>query len=527
MRERLQIFSVTQCICVLFIFNSCSRTTLSGAAGKVSNGGSPTSSKSPQSPEPSPKTTSAIPVTYFDPNGIIKDECKDIRPLPGTTTGLVLQYDWHASGDLAEFTNVVATPIVGRLKSTDPAPTILAVGFKVCVGDVSQPAYLFAIDGRDGSQKWVRRDLPIEAGRSPAIGDLNGDGILEIVVIGKDNKLHVLDNTGGDITTSTEDVIAAGTALYSTGLTVADLGGDGQPMIVAGTKIFDGKNAVKKFSLAGNGFSSVGDVDGKPGLEVITSTGIYQGKDGVAICTFAEPIDEPTPAVMSGVADHGSVVGITQSKVIVYDGKDCTPQKSFDKSITGGGPINIADFNGDGILDFGTAGRDSYEAFGLSGSLWTTPTKDTSSERTGSTTFDFNGAGKNQVVYADEEKLHVFDGSTGKELYTADHASYTARETPSIADVTGNGKARIVVGANSCLPGASISGIRVFRDPEDAWVNTRPIWNQHTYSPLLVGDNGTLTQIEPESVSKPWLKKPYLAGFRNNIPQPQIKSSCK
>ena len=78
-------------------------------------------------------------------------------------------------------------------------------------------------------------------------------------------------------------------------------------------------------------------------------------------------------------------------------------------------------------LDVGTAGNNGYMAFGLKASMWTTATEDRSSQVTGSTSFDFNGSGQNKVIYADEISLHVFDGATGKELYTAPHASYTAR----------------------------------------------------------------------------------------------------
>ncbi len=496
----------------------CSSSKFGGNAGKVGSNNQP-------GQQTKPSTDKSVLPPYLNTDGAIKDECKEIKPLPTTTTSLTLQYEWHASGAKSEYTKVVATPVVGRLKKSDPAPTILAVGFKECVGDVSQDAYVFAIDGRDGTQKWAS-SIIVDAWLSPAIGDLNGDGDMEIVVVGKDNKLHILSSDGKETMKSTEDVFDNNT-LWPTGLTLADLSDDGQPSIVAGAHVFDGKTATLKFSVTGSGFSAVGDVDGKPGLEIVTDSGIFNGKNGAGICNFATAIDDPTPGVMTAAADHGVVIGVVEDDVIIYDGRDCSVQKAIAKPATGGGPINIADFDGDGVLDFGTAGRNAYMAFGLDALKWTAVTQDFSSKRTGSTTFDFNGAGKNQVIYADEIKLHVFDGTTGKELYTANHASYTARETPVVADVTGSGKARIVVGANTCLTGSTLYGIRVFRDPDDAWVNTRPIWNQHTYSPLLVTDSGGLSQVKPESVTKPWLKASYLAGYRNNIPQPQIKASCK
>ena len=460
--------------------------------------------------------------------------CKVVKPLPSTATNLVLQYNWQATGDKSEYSQVVGTPIVGRLKAADAAPTILAVGFKDCKGDVSQPAYLFAIDGSSGAQKWVS-SVQVRAWLSPAIGDLNNDGSVRIAVVGMDNLLHVLDANGTPLYASTEQVFDTDHATWPTGLAVADLALDGHVEVIAGNKIYDATNGSFKFKVSGNGFSAVGDTDGKPGLEVVTSVGIFSGKDGSAICTFATGIDDPAIAVMHASDDHAMVLGVAGdpmdnpnlATVLTYDGKTCAQVTSLAGSQPGGGPINVADFNGDGVLDVGTAGNNGYMAFGLKASMWTTATEDRSSQVTGSTSFDFNGSGQNKVIYADEISLHVFDGATGKELYTAPHASYTARETPVVADVTGSGKARIVVAANSCLPGATISGIRVFKDAADSWVQTRPIWNQHAYNPLLVTASGGLTGIDATTIWKPWLSAAYLAGFRNNIPQPSLQATCK
>ena len=58
-------------------------------------------------------------------------------------------------------------------------------------------------------------------------------------------------------------------------------------------------------------------------------------------------------------------------------------------------------------------------------------------------------------------------------------------------------------------------------------METRPIWNQHAYNPLLVNANGDLVGINPDTIYKPWLKAAYLVVFRNNIPKPQVDSECK
>lgn len=475
-----------------------------------------------------------LPANELD-SDVIRNECKIIKPLPPAATELELEYSWEASGELARFSQVVATPIVGQLKATDNAPSILSVGFEICDGAVSQPGYLFAVDGASGKQKWVADSTPVRAWLSPAIGDLNNDGTMRIAVVGMDNKLHVLDADGKQQFVSSETVFETGHNLWPTGLSVADLGDNGKSEIIAGNKVFDGATGKLLFKVSGNGFSVVGNTDGTAGLEIVTSAGIFNGNDGTKICQFATPIEDPAIATMQANDKNAVVIGLAGDTmprgeirdVIVYSGKDCTVQSRRVNASPGGGSINVADFDGDGVLDFGQAGSNLYMASHIDRPMWNTPAQDFSSAVTGSTTFDFNGDGSNEIIYADEQTLHVFDGKTGREVYTAPHSSYTARETPVVAAVTGNGKARIIVGANTCLPGAQFKGIRVFRDKNQNWVGTHPIWNQHGYNPLLVKPTGGLSGIDAEKITKPWLSASYLAGFRNNIPKVAIKEGCK
>ena len=79
-------------------------------------------------------------------------------------------------------------------------------------------------------------------------------------------------------------------------------------------------------------------------------------------------------------------------------------------------------------------------------------------------------------MYADEVKLHVFEGPSGTEIFSQPHCSGTTYEEPVIVDVTGNGRANIVVCENNyalsavnCDPSA-VAGIRVFHDAADNWV---------------------------------------------------------
>ncbi len=63
-----------------------------------------------------------------------------------------------------------------------------------------------------------------------------------------------------------------------------------------------------------------------------------------------------------------------------------------------------------------------------------------------------------------------------------------------------------------------VSGIRVYRDANDQWVRSRPIWNQHAYAITHVTDSGAVVKT---SEWKPNWLEPGLNNFRTNVPGKQ------
>ncbi len=131
-----------------------------------------------------------------------------------------------------------------------------------------------------------------------------------------------------------------------------------------------------------------------------------------------------------------------------------------------------------------------------------------SSSTTGSSVFDFDGNGRAEVVYADECFVHVYDGATGMEVFQAPNSSCTAYEMPVVADVDGDGAAELLVGANdvcaiSCPwgthSGGRLHGLALFKSPSDAWVASRPVWNQHGYHVTHIDDDGAVPAREARS----------------------------
>ena len=73
---------------------------------------------------------------------------------------------------------------------------------------------------------------------------------------------------------------------------------------------------------------------------------------------------------------------------------------------------------------------------------WSSPTQDGSSNRTGSSVFDFQGDGAAEVVYGDECYFRVYEGETGDVVYEIEMSTATIHEYPLVADVDGDGKVR-------------------------------------------------------------------------------------
>jgi hypothetical protein len=169
---------------------------------------------------------------------------------------------------------------------------------------------------------------------------------------------------------------------------------------------------------------------------------------------------------------------------------DCDQsRKSF------GGQPTIADFTGDGTREVGVAGACWYTVIDVdSGGVQyaaMTQTRDWSSASTGSTVFDFNGDGTDEIVFSDEDAVYVwqYDKTSGLRpwerlttvLEDENHKSWTIHEYPLVADVDGDGKAELLA-VNSPRPDyRDHYGLYVLGAADDDWVSARPVWNQHAY----------------------------------------------
>ena len=381
--------------------------------------------------------------------------------------------------------------------------------------------------GSDGRTLWINRKASVWWG-APAIARLLGATGPAQVVVGN----GVFDaSTGAMLCPQTRSPLdQVGGNGDGTLTAIADIDLDGVPEIVTGNQAYklvkdassatgysckalfgDGVQMTNNQPCAGGAGSAC--PDGFPALASFAGYGATMG---------IKPGDtHPQIAVVS----HGYLRiqdwtgGILQSPVPLPTngaGTNCA-----DTSYNPGGAPTIADFDGDGLPEIGVASQSAYSVWKPGrGWIWSTQTNDCSAN-TGSSVFDFEGKGNPTAVYSDQCYFRVYDGKSGQTLIKELNSSCTAYEMPIVADIDGSGRAKILVPNNNVceyvcdwgVQGQSMNvGLKALKSPNDRWVNTRSVWNEHTYHVSNVNLDGTLPYPEPAS----W-QAPQSNTYRQNV----------
>ncbi len=470
----------------------------------------------------------------------------EFKPAAAALTPAI-EWQWTSSVIHPEANQVINMPVVIDLdKDTFPDVVIVtSADF-----NASSPGYLRALNGKDGTEKWpATADVysaayAVNPRGTPAAADIDGDGNVDIVTPKTGGGLIAFRHDGSYLWTTTQ---ANGTTpwlvtLGSATVAIADLDADGKPEIVAGGVVFDatGKLLANNGPLAGShdnnygAVSIIADVDGDGKQEVLTGSSAYDQKGTHVLWTNGQTDGYPAIADLDGDGKPEIVV-VSNGGVRVQDAKGTVlATLAFPVGVGGaGGPPTIADFDGDGKPDFSTAGGKGYMVFKYAASppaitlLWQSVTQDGSSNRTGSSVFDFQGDGSAEVVYGDECYFRIYDGKTGMTLFQDASSSATIHEYPVIADVDGDNNTEIVVvandlnhvGANPTVTCPQYSaadkprhGVFVYGDAADSWVRTRRVWNQHAYHVTNISADGSLPNPEPVS----WVGPQGLNNYRQS-----------
>ena len=442
----------------------------------------------------------------------------------------------HRDPDVSpENYQVSSIPVVADLDA-DCTPEII---FNTYIdGTITTQGVMRAIRGDTGLPVWSVTDPTYQSNSTanPSVGDIDSDGLPEVVVAGVGSTLVAIDSDGTPLWVS--DTFASTNSSGS--VAIANMDNAGDPELVFGAAIIDSSGGLVWEGSAGIGrdgqgpISCVADLDGDGRPELIGGNTAYTTTGTVAGGDFAGSIlwEAEVGDGRCGVADFNAdglpeVVLVRGGQIHALDGATGTLLGSFNipGSADRGGAPNIADFNGDGRPDIATAGASFYVVVEFDGTtfseLWRAATEDDSSRVTGSSVFDFDGDGTNEVVYNDEYFIRIYPGvepdcqlmppgpgcdgiMTDEEVLFQDpNTSRTRTEYPVVADVDGDFKAELVFSNNSDVSWGLDGGIEVWEDALDNWVSTRPVWNQHSYHITNVEVDGTIPVTEPNAWETP------------------------
>ncbi len=234
---------------------------------------------------------------------------------------------------------------------------------------------------------------PMRSSTAVAVGDLDGDGVAEIVAYTGDLSLVAFTrklgvwaplwtsvNATTDGTTRFTAAILAG-ASWS-GPSIHDIDNDGKPEVIVEGYVIDGQTGVQKAGLPSD-FApySVGsppvlaDLDSNGEVELLTGSNswVFDTTTKAWVDDPKYPLTPATPTGWTAVADFSPYDGLNVPEIVVasnstvsvfnrdhtvFLGMDAIPVPGM-----GGGPPTVADFDGDGLPEIGLAAKDFYTVF--------------------------------------------------------------------------------------------------------------------------------------------------------------------
>ncbi len=369
--------------------------------------------------------------------------------------------------------------------------------------DCSLEANLGGVDlDSDGATDWT------VSSASLAVADLDGDGIAEIVAYGADGSTLAFKKTGttwGLLWKAPRPASAPWTpcdqarcSLGWAGPSIHDLDDDGSPEVIREGVVFAADGTLKAGPPPGYAsyrqglFPVIANLDADDPVELANGQFVWEFSGGAWVQDPAFPGVNASAPGFTAVADFGAfgvgpaddaeiaVVRNDAVMVMALDGSYAMAPTAVPGTNPGGGPPTISDFDGDGLVEVGIAGRAFYTVYDIDcgptprpggtcnlgtcdalggpcvaggNILWSHATQDLSSNVTGSSIFDFEADGTSEVVYGDECFTRVYNGQTGEVLFSQYRSSCTWYENPIIADVDGNFRADLVTPSNKACSG--------------------------------------------------------------------------
>ena len=446
----------------------------------------------------------------------------DCQIAPPLVAGYNLVEKWRSVVDV----ETRGTPIVGDLDG-DGIPEV--------VTHFRDDNTVYILDGATGATKYTINAHLSEYSQSPAIADVDNDGFGEVFLVDHFGKLRCFDHQGNPKVGFNEITISKGQGtfqgVYAGNPSFADFNGDGISEIFIGNQIFNSITGLvtaelpnlyneSKGAIGVNGHMYSAAFDILPdnfcadcsGMELICGNVVYSVNITTGVLTEVSKApnsvndgkvsladwdgDNKMDIIVSGTCcGDGGVIYIWNPRTqafVTHDAQGNPLQENpFDvqpDQNTQVGLASIADFDGDGFLEIGMAGRNEFITIESNMTRkWAIPVVDQSNMTT-STAFDFEGDGKTEVVYRDENFLYILDGATGEIITKTQCGSGTRTELPIVVDVNGDGDAELVCTCSD-VSGGGKGQVRVYESDSTIWVPTRKVWNTHNYVPTFINDD--------------------------------------
>ncbi len=501
-------------------------------------------------------------VYRVDANNFFKDKYFNQPPpncsfVPDPAKEFEIKFEYKTSRDVPTY----ITPIVGDINNDDIIE-IISMGMKgffphgsSTSGERSGNILIF--DGRSG--QLIREiETPLMAFQGPTpivIGDITMDGNAEIIISTMDHAenlpeergiLICYNHEGKELWRSNTQVGVYSPLRYGGVPALADFNQDGKPEVYIYNEIFNAQTGQKLIDGGPNGIGLMGthilgavsttvaaDFTDHPGLELAAGNTLYEvtinnlngtagnsmfskkanftlngspSQDGYTAVVDLDLDGKLDIVVTSGRKNTASLIERTvyawnprNGNLIAYA---TLPQE-------GGTALHtslafIGDVNGDGKPNIGVCTPFKVDMFAYDGTtqlkkLWDLNTTDLSGQ-TKLTMFDFNQDGVQEIVYRDETKLMIINGSGDTPIILKDIPSFshTGAEGPVIADVNNDGSAQILVTSNtSGQPDVPIGRIEFFSSGLQPWAPARRVWNQYAYFNVNVNDDLSIPIFQP------------------------------
>ena len=454
------------------------------------------------------------------------------------TPSVVQLTDDNGDGVINEYDIPDLVFVAGRRNSSAPAQTALV-----------------ALDGRTGQELWSRTDIRLSQFSSPATGDIDNDGVAEVIVVrGYREELIAFENDGTLKWRAPLNgpgvpvpLIPPPPHVYDMPI-IVNLEGDNEAEIVLGREAFRGLTGEQlwegEFDAGGDGgvplnrslrvaysvASVAADIDLDGRVEIIAGRTVY---DFEGRTRWHRDDIKPVPYQdfggnwmnTSGYVAIGNFDLDDQAEIVLsandelwllnHDGTTIWGPKYAPDFGDLGAP-SVVDIDDDGLPEIIVSSNRKLTVFETDGTVKRTFDINDVSGVTSATVFDFENDGLLEVVHMDEDNLRILDARTLVQRFITANSSRTVYEVPVVADLDGDKQAEIIITGYDDDLALRSPGIRVFKARNGAWADAGSVWSSQAFHVNELNEDSTLPLVETPS----WLTHNTYRVQRSPLPDP-------